>query len=81
MPTHNPANNTPSIIARNAFFIEKSNRLAATVPVQAPVTGKGIETKKTSPQNPHFSTAPERLLTLINHHLKKRPMNLIYSNL
>jgi len=76
-----PAIATPIEIAKNAFLVFISKSVAAAVPVQAPVTGKGMDTKQTNPQNPHFSIILERLCTLANHHLKKPPINFIYCNL
>jgi len=52
--TINPAVNTPKNIDNTAtlFRIPKIN--AIIDPDQAPVIGKGIDTKRASPQNPYF---------------------------
>jgi len=41
-----PARSTPEITEIQVFFQSISRRLAARVPVQAPVPGKGIPTNK-----------------------------------
>ena len=50
-----PAMTTPIPIARNAFLQSMPSSHAKTVPVYAPVTGKGIATNKVNPQKPYFS--------------------------
>ena len=61
-----PAAITPRKIAINAFLGFIPNRVAATVPVHAPVTGRGIATKRTNPQNLQRSTTFERLPVRLN---------------
>ena len=41
-----PASSTPPMTARTLDLKSKSSRLAARVPVQAPVPGRGIPTKR-----------------------------------
>ena len=53
-----PAKTTPAIIAITLFLKSISNKLAAKVPVQAPVPGSGIPTNKNKAQykpRPAFS--------------------------
>jgi hypothetical protein len=76
-----PAIKTPISIAKNERLMRNSNKLAATVPVQAPVTGRGIATKRTSPQKPHFSTSPDFFSTRLNQREKKLPIIGMPSNL
>ncbi len=48
---------------------------AATHPVQAPVTGKGIPTKRTNPQNSNVSTSFPFRRVRANSQEKKRSHN------
>jgi hypothetical protein len=48
---------------------------AAIEPVQAPVTGSGIATNKTSPKAPYLSTSLLRLLTWPNHQVMNLSAN------
>ena len=50
-----PATNTPIKTAINDFFLSISNIAAISEPVQAPVPGRGIPTKRTIPKKPYFS--------------------------
>jgi hypothetical protein len=65
-----PANKTPKIIAGKANRNLMPKRKAATLPVQAPVTGKGIMTNRTNPKASYFSTKRERLRVRENHQEK-----------
>ena len=49
-PIITPARTTPTITATVLFLKSKSSKLAAKVPVQAPVPGSGIPTNSTSPK-------------------------------
>jgi hypothetical protein len=67
-----PAINTPIEIATKDLEKPKSNKKAATLPVQAPVIGKGIATKRTSPRSSSLSTNRLLFRVLENSHLKNR---------
>jgi hypothetical protein len=67
-----PAINTPMEIAAKDLVKPKSNKKAATLPVQAPVIGNGIATKRISPRSSSLSTNRLLLRVLENSHLKNR---------
>ncbi len=52
-----PASITPSITAITLCLNSQSRRLAASVPVQAPVPGKGMPTNNSKAINNPFSPA------------------------
>jgi len=54
--TITPAIKTPIEIATNERIKPKSNKKATTLPVQAPVMGKGIATKRSNPKSSSLST-------------------------
>ena len=49
-PIITPARTTPQTIANTLFLKSKSSKLAAKVPVHAPVPGTGIPTNKNNAQ-------------------------------
>lgn len=67
---HNPMN-----IAKNDFLFDNPNKYAATQPVQAPVTGNGIPTNNTKPQNSNLSINIPFFLVRVNSHKKKLSIN------
>ena len=50
-----PASITPINISGKAFFGLIPNNQAAKVPVQAPVTGRGMPTNKIKAKSPHLA--------------------------
>ena len=67
---------TPSIIAAKAYRNLILNKVAATHPVQAPVTGKGMATNKASPMDSYRCTISAFFSVRANSHSKKRRHNL-----
>ena len=58
----------PINIAANAVLKRTLKSAAIKEPVQAPVPGRGIPTKSTSPQNPYFSIWSFLLIALFSSH-------------
>ena len=65
-----PAIIIPAIIEGIAYLKWIPNMKAATQPVQAPVTGKGIATNAVSPKASYFSTRLLLLLVRLNSQVK-----------
>lgn len=50
-----PASKTPKKIKKKASLVLILKRMLATEPVQAPVIGSGIPTKRINPNLPHLA--------------------------
>ena len=75
-----PAINTPIQAAKKDFFLSISSIAAIRHPVQAPVPGNGIPTKRTNPQKPYFSIFPYFCSTFLSSqstNLLKQPTLLV----
>ena len=68
--TTTPAMRIPPITAGKAYQKRTPKRNAATVPVQAPVIGRGMATKSTSPSASYRSTTLPLLLVRANSQVK-----------
>ena len=64
--TIKPAIIMPPRMLGNAYLNRIPNTKAATLPVQAPVTGKGMATKNNRNNAPYFSYFSSCLLVLLN---------------
>ncbi len=79
VPMMTPASRTPSITASTLDLKSISRKLAASVPVQAPVPGSGMATSRHSPRGPYFCTRwPFRWALFSNLVIKRSSRTLIF---
>ena len=72
-----PARITPRATALTLVLKSKFKKLEANVPVQAPVPGSGIPTKRTTPQYPYFSIWPDFFITFFSSFVGTAAIHLI----
>ena len=73
-----PAIRTPSSTETIAVLNLIPTVAAASDPVQAPVSGRGMATNRQSPQNEHFSIFALFLTAFLSSQAAKRLKNLIF---
>ena len=62
---------SPASIAKKDFFFGSPNTNAASVPVHAPVTGRGIATKSVNAHGPYFCTFVSSFLLVLSKSLSR----------